>query len=294
MTGELAARELEIMREPRKQALCEGLDANAAPRGVEDEIAHVTSILVSRMRTLYGLSQSPWTEKARWALDHYAVAYRYHEHLPVLGEVLLRAKARSRPKGTKASVPLLADGDAVFCSSIAIARHAETIGRGEALFPKDRDEEVVRWADLSDRVIAAGRARVLAGLRVNRDAQREALPSFIPDALRGVFAPMATTAALFLGSKYDVPRDPDREAEEVLRPAFEELRRALGGRSYLLDRFTFADIAMASSLQTLRARKGAALGPATRAVWENAAMAADFEDLLAWRDGLYAKHRAGS
>ncbi len=246
------------------------------------------------MRTLYGLSQSPWTEKARWALDHCAVTYRYHEHVPVLGEVLLRAKARSRPKGTKASVPLLVDGNAVFCGSIAIARHADSVSRerrAEPLFPKDRDEEVVRWADLSDRVISAGRARVLAGLRVNREAQREALPSFIPRALRGAFAPMATTAAMFLGAKYDVPRDPDREAEEVLRPALDELRRALGGRSYLLDRFTFADVAMAASLQTLRTRKGSPLGPATREIWENAALAADFEDLLAWRDEVYAKHR---
>jgi glutathione S-transferase len=102
---------------------------------------------------------------------------------------------------------------------------------------------------------------------------------------------MATTAAMFLGAKYDVPRDPEREAEEVLRPAFTELREALRGRSYLLDRFTFADIAMASSLQTLRARKGSPLGPATREAWENAALAADFEDLLAWRDEVYAKHR---
>ena len=247
------------------------------------------------MRTLYGLSQSPWTEKARWALDHCGVAYRYHEHFPVLGELLLRAKARSRPKGTKASVPLLTcsapHGNAAFCSSIAIARHADSMGGGEPLFPKHRDDEVVRWADLSDRVISAGRARVLAGLRVNRAAQREALPSFIPGALRGAFAPMTTTAAMFLGSKYDVPRDSEREAEVVLRPAFDELRKALGGRPYLLDGFTFADVAMASSLQTLRARKGAPIGPATREVWENVALAREFEDLLAWRDALYAKHR---
>jgi glutathione S-transferase len=247
------------------------------------------------MRTLYGLSQSPWTEKARWALDHHAVAYRYHEHVPVLGELLLRAKSRSRPKGTKPSVPLLADGNVAFCSSLAIARHAESIGRGEPLFPKDRDDEVVRWAELSDRVIGAGRAKVLAGLRVNREAQREALPSFIPNMLRGAFAPMATTAAMFLGSKYEVSRHPDAEGEAVLRPAFDELRKELGTsrRPYLLGGFTFADIAMAASLQTLRARKRAPIGPATRAVWENVTVARDFEDLLEWRDALYAKHRPG-
>lgn len=292
---EVTADELEVVREAREQALGEGVDPNAAPGGVEGKNAHDPSILASRMRTLYGLSQSPWTEKARWALDHHAVAYRYHEHVPLLGELLLRAKARSRPRGTKASVPLLADGDATFCGSLAIARRAETIGRGEPLFPEDRDEEVVRWAALSDRVIGAGRARVLAGLRVDREARREALPSFIPAVLRGALAPMATTAAIFLGSKYDVPRDPDREGEKVLRPAFDELRKALGAprRPYLLDGFTFADLAMAASLQTLRTRKRAPIGPATRAIWENVAVARDFEDLLEWRDALYAKHRPG-
>jgi glutathione S-transferase len=290
---EIAAGELEIMREPREEALGEGMDPNAAARGVEDEIGHRPSILGSGMRTLYGLSQSPWTEKARWALDHHTIAYRYHEHVPVLGELLLRAKARSRPKGTKPSVPLLTDGDAVFCSSIAIARHAESLGRGDPLFAKESDDAVLRWVELSDRVMCAGRARVLAGLRMNGAAQREALPPFIPAVLRGVLAPMATTAALFLGSKYEVGRDPDAEAEAVLRPAFEELRAVLGGRPYLLERFTFADIAMAASLQTLRARKRAPIGPATREIWENVALARDFEDLLTWRDGLYARHRPG-
>ena len=245
------------------------------------------------MRTLYGLSQSAWTEKARWALDHHTIAYRYHEHVPVLGELLLRIKARARPSGTKASVPLLADADEVFCSSLAIARHAESIGRGDPLFSKENDDAIVRWAELSDRVLAAGRARVLAGMRVNREAQREALPPFVPGVLRGALAPMATAATLFLGSKYHVSRDPDAEGDAVLRPAFDELRTALGGRPYLFDRFSFADIAMAASLQTLRVRERSPLGPGTRAIWENVAIARDYEDLLTWRDALYAKHRPG-
>jgi glutathione S-transferase len=115
-------------------------------------------------------------------------------------------------------VPLLTDGDAVFCSSLAIARHAESLGRGGPLFAKESDDAILRWVELSDRVMGAGRARMLAGLRVNGAAQREALPPFIP----AVLAPMATTAALF-----------------------------------------------------------------------HIALARDFEDLLTWRDALYARHRPG-
>lgn len=243
------------------------------------------------MRTLYGLSQSPWTEKARWALDHHAVSYRYHEHVPLLGEVLLRIKARSRPQGTKPSVPLLVDGDQVLTSSLAIAKHAETIGRGASLFPSGLEAEVERWADLSDRIIHAGRARVLAGLRSNRDARVEALPPFIPGALRGALSPMAATAAMFIGSKYGVARDPELEVERTLRPALEEVRKALRDRGYLLDRFTFADVAVAASLQAVAPRIGSSLGPATRAIWQNEALAREYPELLAWRDALYAKDR---
>lgn len=242
------------------------------------------------MRTLYGLAQSPWTEKARWSLDHHGVAYRYHEHVPVLGEVLLRRKAKPR-KGEKASVPLLVDGGEVLPSSLAIARHAETIGKGYPLFPRGSEDEITRWADLSDRIIHVGRVKVLAALRSNRAAQREALPGFIPGPLRSVLRPMATTASAFLTMKYEVPRDLPSEVASTLCPALEEVRRGLGGKEYLLGRFTFADVAVASSLRALRPEARAAIGPATREIWTNEAVAAEYEDLVMWRDAIYRKHR---
>jgi glutathione S-transferase len=241
------------------------------------------------MRTLYGLSQSPWTEKARWALDHHGIAYRYHEHVPVLGEVFLRLKSK-RPPGEKPSVPLLVDGADVLPSSLAIARHADGKGRGEPLFPREHEEAVLRWAEISDRIIDVGRVKVLRDLKKDRAAQREALPDFIPGALRGAFTPMATTASVFLAKKYGVARDFDREVEARLRPALEEVRRALKG-DYLEGRFTFADVAIAASLRTLTPESRASIGPATRALWTNDALAAEYADLLTWRDSLYRRHR---
>jgi glutathione S-transferase len=57
--------------------------------------------------------------------------------------------------------------------------------------------------------------------------------------------------------------------------------------------FSFADIAMATALQlTVPVADGyVALGPATRAAWADDALAAEFADLVAWRDALYARHR---
>lgn len=242
------------------------------------------------MRTLYGLAQSPYTEKARWALDHHAIAYRYHEHVPLLGEVLLRLKARGRPSGTKASVPLLVDGPDVLPTSLAIARYADRVGRGAALFPEDRLDEVLRWAEVSDRILDIGRSAVMEGLRKNKEAQQEALPPFIPGALRGALAPMAVTGALFLASKYGVPKDAASEATKL--PAiFDEVRSTLGSGSFLLGSLTFADVAVAASLQVLRPRAASPFGPGTRAIWAHEQLAQEYAELLAWRDRLYREQR---
>lgn len=249
------------------------------------------------MRTLYGITMSPWTEKARWALDHHGLDYSFHEHVPILGEIFLRMKANKasgRKPGEKAPVPLLVDGEAVFPSSLAIARHSDGVGKGEVLFPKGDEEEVERWASLSDQMISAGRSKVLGGLRTNRTAQKEALPPFMPGFMKGAFTPMASMAANFLASKHSVPEDADAEASAKLRPALLEIRKAKGDREYLLGKLTFADVAIAAALRAVRPEPSAPFGPGTREIWSNESLAAEFEDLLAWRDALYAKHRAAA
>lgn len=296
LAREILARELEIVCEPREETLGEGVHADAAFLGVEEELGHARSILARAMRTLYGITMSPWTEKARWALDHHGLSYSFHEHVPIVGELFLRVKAsqaRGRKAGEKASVPLLVDGDVVLPSSLSIARHSDEVGTAgrDPLFPKGEEAEVERWAALSDRMISAGRSKVLGGLRTNRTAQIEALPPFMPGFMKGAFAPMTSMAANFLASKHGVPEDAEAEANASLRPALEEVRKAKGDREYLLGKLTFADFAIASALRAVRPEPTAPFGPGTREIWSNEALAAEFGDLLAWRDALYAKHR---
>lgn len=240
-------------------------------------------------RTLYGLRQSPWTERARWVLDHHGLRYDYHEHVPMLGEVLLRRKAGAK----HATVPLLADGAIVVMGSFEIAVHLERAGRGGPLFPRDRDAEVARWADVAERMAQVGRAWALARLAASRDARAEALPSFVPGPLRGAIAPTTAMAVRFLAKKYAVPEDVEGEIARTLRPALDETRAALAGSDYLLPGagFTYADIALATTMRVLRPRAEAPLGPATREAWTNDALARDYADLLDWRDAVFAKHR---
>ncbi|MBX3205263.1 MAG: glutathione S-transferase [Labilithrix sp.] len=240
-------------------------------------------------RTLYGLSQSPWTERARWALDHHGAAYTYHEHVPMLGEVLLRRKARTK----KASVPLLVDGAEVVMGSFAIAKHAERVGRGAPLLPRDKDAEIAAWVDVGERMLHVGRAWLMKRLLASKGAQAEALPSFIPGGIRGALAPSAAMAIRFLARKHAVPEDVDAEVAQTLRPLLEEVRAALEKGAYLLapSGFSVADLVIASSLHVVRPHASTKLGPLTREAWTNDAVAQDFGDLLEWRDDVYRKHR---
>src|SRR5688572_24596337 len=108
------------------------------------------------MTKLYALAYSPWSEKARWALDHHRIDYKYSEHLPLVGELKLRVLLR-KPKG-RISVPVLRDGGRWFTDSFEIAQHADRIGSGSRLFPGDKLAAIEGWNQKSEEALAAGRA----------------------------------------------------------------------------------------------------------------------------------------
>jgi glutathione S-transferase len=245
------------------------------------------------MATLIALHYSPWTEKARWALDHHHVPYRLEHHVPMLGEPALRL--RTGRLGGPATVPVLIDGEGAIFDSFAIARHAERNGSGSPLFPAAHLAEITRWNDRSDEALAAGRALVVTRIAASREAQTESLPGFIPAAIRPALAGMAQLGVRYLASKYSISRDLDR-AEATAASTLDEIRAALAGRAYLLDgELTYADIAAAMVLQIVRPVRDAfiRLRPATRACWTTPALERRYGDLLDWRDQLYDKHRRG-
>src|SRR5688572_7159844 len=106
------------------------------------------------MTELLGLSFSPWSEKARWALDVRRVRYRFRHYQPLIGELELRVRTR-RLRGV-VTVPLLIDdGGRVYDDSAAIARFADTQGEGPALFPAEHEAAIARFIELSERGLAA-------------------------------------------------------------------------------------------------------------------------------------------
>ncbi len=243
--------------------------------------------------TLYVASYSPWSERARWALDHHGIAYKQVEHVVMLGEPLLRLRL-GRLRGSL-SIPVLVDGKRTFLDSVEIARHADVIGHGVPLFPARLDREVDHWIRRSTDLMEAGRSLFLPRLLADPAARRENFPPQIPRALRGILDPVARMGTRFVQRKYRGLEHDPRSAEQIMRGVLDTVRARLatGATSLLEAGFSFADVAMAASLQMVRPVEHPALrlGPATRAAWTHGPLAGEYADVLTWRDNLYADRR---
>lgn len=243
-------------------------------------------------RRLVFLPISPWSERARWALEHHQLSYERILHAPFLGERRLRRLVGPGPK--VATVPVLLVGDERITESIDIARYAERNGQGAKLFPPEKDGEIRRWNQLGDELMRAGRGLVVAALLADPAALDESLPPNLPGFLRPLLRPVTRYAMGWFGRKYGVLGS-DRAAQvATMRSVLSTLREALKASSpYLLGRFSYADMIMATSLQGVSpvAERYIRLGPATRRAWTCPELATEFSDLLAWRDRIYELHR---
>jgi len=250
---------------------------------------------MARERTLYGLSYSPWTHRALFALDHHRIVYRYVEHVPLVGELRLRRLARSK-KGT---VPLLVSEGEVTLGSTAIARFADREGASETLFAPGLDAEIATWEARAEAIVAVARARVIHGIQESREAQRESLPAFVPAPLRPLFAFSAKQATAFLAKKHGVFGDPEPRVKAEVFPVMAELEAqvaAVGEGEGLLGAFGFADVLMATAVSALSPTSHEPgipkLGPSTRAVWTCPAVVEAFPKVYAWRDRVYARRKS--
>jgi glutathione S-transferase len=247
------------------------------------------------MTELLALRYSPWSEKARWALDVRGVRYEYRHYQPVLGEPALRLKLR-RARG-RVTVPVLTTDDGVVLSnSTDIARWADARGEGPALFPPEHEAAIARFVALSERALDA--ARVLVLTRVLAD--REALVEMVPRAIRrvpGLAARVGGFGVWRTLRKYGGHPSALDERRRALGGALDELRAALGGRAHegprtLLGAFTYADIAASQAVVgACPPAFGLRFAPASRRCWTDPELSATYADLVAWRDALYERYR---
>jgi glutathione S-transferase len=238
-------------------------------------------------RTLFVIHHSPWSERARWALYHHKIEFEEREHVPLIGELALRIRAKNT-KG-KVSVPLLVDDDGHSVQgSFAIGEHVDAIGKKEKLFPEGSREKIEALYDALEDPLAAAREGFVRDLPTSREAQLEAIPPF----MRALpFAAMsARIGVAFVANKYNARIG---SVNDRIRDGLRAVRDALAGKDYVLDSFSFADIVGTSIVQAIAPGddKYVRIPPGTRALWNHAKLQKEFAELVAWRDRVYAKHR---
>ncbi len=238
---------------------------------------------------LWGLLQSPYTERARWALAYHSISHDYQEHTPLVGEATLRMRSGAR----RATVPLLLVGDEKLMDSIAIMSWADGEGSGAPLMG-DR-EAVDRWVDTIAPALHHVRSRVTRRILVDPDALTEAAAGSVPKLLARRVRNVAAKGAWHLGKKHGFAMTDDESALEVrvMTEVLDAMRAQLDGGETMLDGFSAVDILCASFLQGLAAvdHHAWSLPPATARAWSEPELASDYADLLEWRDQIYAAHR---
>jgi glutathione S-transferase len=244
------------------------------------------------MLRLYSIPYSPWSEKARWALDAQAIPYITVPYMPVVGEPALRLRLR-RLRG-RVTVPVLVHNGKPVGDSFDIARFGSRRSL-TPLVPGEHLAEIERWNGISERMLAAGRLRTTARMLSDGEAMREYVPGSVRK-LRRVGGVVGRTGARRLLRKYG-DEVGDADLVQVQRDGLLALREGLAaarGDHLVAGRFTYADITMAVGLQFVApvSERWVRLGVPARPHWSEPELAQEFEDLLAWRDRMYEAFRA--
>lgn len=247
------------------------------------------------MNELLGLPYSPWSEKAKWALDARKVPYRFQHYQPLIGEPALRLKT-GRWRGNVTVPVLVDDAGRVYDDSAKIARFADSVGQGPVLFPSEHEAAIAHWIELGERALDSGRVLSLHRTLEDPEALKELVPRGMRSALGGIAIGVGRMGVLRTLRKYGERAHSIAEREKIVRSALDELRAALAKSSSspktVLGTFTFADIAAAQMLSFVSPPAfGLKLGKASRKGFTDPGLAEEYADLIAWRDALYEAHR---
>lgn len=243
------------------------------------------------MYELIGMYYSPWTERARWALDHHELPYRYAEYTTLLGEPLLRFKV-SKPFG-KVSVPLLITPDGRVNDSFEIANFSDGKSKKTPLVPAAHFDEIKMWTESAELALCSARIRATRRIRDSSEALADRLPGFTPGFLRNALVPMAYVATEYILHKYQLEEDDDKKLLRNMDIFFEKADKALNGREFVFENLSFADIVIATAMQALTPvdNKYIYLGLPSRKCMCEPELAAKYSSLIKWRDVVYEKYR---
>lgn len=239
---------------------------------------------------LWSISYSPWSDKARWALEHAGIEVVKRRYQPLLGEPAMRMRLASW-RG-RISVPVMLTDEGVMRDSFAIAEYASRHAPADrALVPASHRDAIARYDALSERGLAAGRVLGLGRTLASDDALRDLVPRPLARTLGRAAIAIAAMGVRRTLRKYASTVDGD--ARTILCEVLDQLRSELHGGEHLVGgTFTYADVVMAEVLAFIAPpATHLRLTEATRAAFRDAELAERYADLVAWRDELLRAHR---
>ncbi len=238
---------------------------------------------------------SPWSEKARWALDYCGHSYKTDLYLPLLS--IPKARLLSRNFSSRLTVPILIEKQSgrgeVYKNAMEIAAHAngERDQSKPDIFPQKFLSEIKRWDELSEELCSIRRSQAIPVMKGNKELLKNNLPPFVPKALRPYLGSSTKMVLSLLEKKYQVDLE---GGDEHLRKSLSSLRIELSdSRGYILDNFSYADMSMCAVLQCIKPVDPKYLDWDKHNIeaWTHHELADEFKDLIEWRDGLYERFR---
>jgi glutathione S-transferase len=171
--------------------------------------------------------------------------------------------------------------------STEIARYAGQRVPAKDLFPPSQEARIQAWGEIVERGLDASRPAVFERTLAH---PAQMAPSFIPGPLRG---PAVQMAMAYMCWSFDVETSQSKTYRARAHAALLETRTKLAGRTHAAgDSFTYADLLVCSLLHMVRPPAALPMNGGYRKILTDEAFAAEFADLLAWRDATYARYRS--
>lgn len=205
------------------------------------------------------------------------------------GPVTVPALIEEGPQGSKT----------VLADSWDIARHADRQGAGARLFPDSDIAQIEKYNRLSEEALTAVRILFSARLMKDTEGKAEALPSFVPNPLRRPLSSIASVGVAYVAREFCFNLEDLERTGSKLREVYLALSRDLkaAGGDYLVGgSFSYADIAMAATIQGIEPAQDTPfrISKGLGRCFGTIELKAEFKNLLDWRDRLYARHRGAS
>lgn len=239
----------------------------------------------------YSLPYSPWSEKARWALDFHQIDYREENVTPVVDNLKFKFSARRPLK--KVTYPILKLSYDYIFDSLEIVKWAEKNMKGKSIIDFADYSKIKKWNDFSDELLNLIRYQTLIKAKLNW----EILPPPIrlskktPQFLSREIVKTNKWGIEFILKKY--PVEDVYQLDSLIREKLNYLETELCGKDYLLDQFSYADIAVSVCLQLFDPPdlKILKINPGMKAMFKDNPYIEEFPYLFRWRNNLYQNWR---